>query len=99
MDLDGWPDLLVGANRYSSTPTASEGAGYLAYAPFSGTVSLEEGGAMFVGGTDASVTGRSVRGLEDLDADGFPDVGIGSPNAEVDGVGTGAVYLFRGGPR
>ncbi len=91
VDGDGVPDVAVG------TPTTDIGAtntGSLAV--LSGASGLRLGG---VDGLLASdLLGRSVSGYADVNGDGFPEVLVGAPSADVGGSSTGTVSVVSYGP-
>jgi hypothetical protein len=89
VDGDGAPDLLVGA-------PASDAAGV-----DTGSVSVVSGASGTVllrvdGGAADGLFGFAVAPVGDVDLDGVPDVAVGSPRADSQGVDSGRVVLFSG---
>ena len=96
---DGYPDLMIGAPNSTwgeSSPLGSVGEAWLLYG--GGSV-----GGDFdvhwkeVGEEEDLNFGQEVRGLGDLDLDGFADFAVGAWTASVESFRDGAVYLFYGG--
>ncbi|MEX2648635.1 MAG: hypothetical protein WD673_06440, partial [Alphaproteobacteria bacterium] len=96
---DGFGDLLIGAYGVGA---AGEGAAYLVFGhggAFTATVDLGglngDTGVRLDGGAGETV-GSSLAGAGDVNADGFDDVLIGSPFADLAGTDTGGAYLVLG---
>ena len=95
---DGSPDILVNAVR------ASDRSEVAVLIP-DGTAALNQSslfteftGAVFLGAQDPSVAvGTALASLGDIDGDGIPDFGVGSPGWTDTGV-RGAVGIFLGMP-
>ena len=85
LDLDGYPDLLVGS--------AAGGRLYVLAGPNFSSGLLEDRGARVEGGggLGASVAAFGLH-------HGSPLWGVAAPAADVDGAGSGALYLFVGRP-
>ncbi len=99
LDGDGLPDLLVGAPSCSVGSEYAAGAAYIVPGTTRGEHALAgPGGAKLVGESRGAWAGYSVAGPGDVDGDGQPDLLIGSPFLDVDGVGeqAGAAYLVYG---
>ena len=84
VNADGYLDILL--NGYSS-------AVYLVYGPISGSMSLADADAKFVGEANSNA-GESFATAGDVNADGFDDILVGAP---WDNYYVGAVYLVYGG--
>ena len=84
VDLDGVPDLLVGARGADAVYLVSgAGSQVLAEAPR-------------LVGEVASWAGVAVDGAGDTDGDGWPDLVVGARNDDLGGDDAGAAYLVRG---
>ncbi len=90
---DGFDDLLVGA-PHNDTGGEISGAAYLILGPVSGTVSLANADAKFVGEEEYDYAGISVSSAGDTDADGYTDLLVGAPEHSNDR--SGAAYLIHG---
>jgi hypothetical protein len=87
---DGLGDLLVGA-------PGGDGAAYLLYGPITGEVDLGRADAMLRSSSEADAAGQAVLGPGDVDGDGYDDLLIGAPEADIGGaMDAGAAYLVRG---
>ena len=99
---DNFDDMLIGAPGADPNGQSAAGSAYVVFgaANFSGAtdVSTLNGTSGFrLDGVDTDDrAGQSVAGDGDVNGDGFSDVIIGSPRAEVDGVAVGAAYVFLG---
>jgi hypothetical protein len=94
VDDDGHADFLVGA---PNTNGVGPGRAYLVKGPVSGTRSLSEADATFIGEVEGGQAGWAVAGGDDLDGDGVEDFVIGAPIAESpQASGRGVVYVVRG---
>lgn len=90
LNLDGVPDLAVGAPGWGGGPQghgAATGRVYL----FSGATGASLG--VLEGGGAGWFFGRSLASGADVNADGFPDVLVGAPGA---GLGRGRVLVYSG---
>ncbi len=94
VNADGITDVLVGDGDYNPGVSDQQGAAYLYYGPVVGAVDPED--AVFSATTARDQLGRAV-GLADLTGDGYDDVAIGAPGADVGGSEAGAVLLWTGG--
>ncbi|MBI4717255.1 MAG: FG-GAP repeat protein [Planctomycetes bacterium] len=89
VNLDGVPDVLVGAYGYSGYPAYASGKAYV----FSGATSeviFARTGTGYLEGF-----GESVAGCGDVDADGRPDILIGAKLRPNPGVYAGRAYVFH----
>ena len=84
VDLDGVPDLLVGAR----------GADAVYLVPGAGSQVLAEAPRLV--GEVAGWAGVAVDGAGDTDGDGWPDLVVGARNDDLGGDDAGAAYLVRG---
>ncbi len=92
-NLDGYGDLLVGAYNYGTGTFG--GAAYLVLGgDLSGTISLAEADARFLGENPGDNLGTAVGWAGDVDGDGADDMIFGAAGY---GDGAGAAFLFRGG--
>ncbi len=88
---DGYSDLIVGAPG-GSNGQAGEG---LAYVHYGSTTGLSAAPNITLEANVASAAfGTSVCSAGDINGDGYCDVIVGAPNSG----GTGAAYIFHGGP-
>ena len=91
---DGLDDLLIGAPRHDS-PITDSGAAYVIYAPVGGIIDLGLSGLKFVGINAGDTAGRTVGSVGDVDLDGYPDIFVGAPGVDYDGmVDAGATYVL-----
>lgn len=92
LDLDGYPDVVIGAsNKY--VPYASYyGGGFVMYGPMAGSYDYSTADATFEGTADGDAAGVAVAGAGDVDHDGMLDILVGASGA---GPG-GSVYLVLG---
>ncbi len=90
VNQDGIPDILVG--------TYNSGSAYLVYGGQNGTIDLSTfpsaQGFVIEGVVLSDRAGYAVRGIEDINEDGIPDLLIGAPHADAD---AGAAYVVYGG--
>ena len=106
---DGYDDLLIGA-FYADDGGSESGAAYLVHGPVTGTDSLSNAEATFIGEESGDTAGHSVAGGGDLDGDGLDDLVIGAIGWDVYGVAyvvsgnasgtvdlSGATATLRGG--
>jgi hypothetical protein len=92
-DGDGWADILVGA-YIEDSGGINAGAAYLVRGPFSGTRTLSEADAGFIGEAEGDLAGWSVAGAGDTDGDGLGDLMIGAPSSDRGADNGGVVYLI-----
>jgi FG-GAP repeat protein len=91
VDLDGFDDVLVGANYASGTGGNRHGKAYV----YSGA----DGRQLFQwqGEAPADYFGTSVAAAGDVNADGYPDLLIGAPSADPNGLSyAGSAYVYSG---
>ncbi len=89
---DGKMDIVVGA--YGQDGAADQGSAYVILAPFAGKKSLSLAHAILNGPQAGDWFGRSVS-AGDVNHDGKPDILVGAPRSNVNGVKSGAVYAFN----
>ena len=101
---DGFDDLLIGAPQ--AFPNGQDtGAAYLIFGGASvgstGTVALGAlngtTGFRLTGVAAGDYAGRAVSGAGDVNGDGFDDLLIGAPQADLNGASSGVAYLVFGG--
>jgi hypothetical protein len=91
VNFDGKADILVGADLADIDGVSNCGAAYLLLGgTLSGTLSLADAQARFLGGSAESYVGAGVAGAGDVNGDGADDLLIGAD-------GIGAAYLLLGG--
>jgi hypothetical protein len=88
---DGTGDLAVGAPGHDGGGSEA-GAAYLLLGPVTGTRALSDADAVIHGTGDDAGLGGALSGAADMDADGRPDVLVGSP-----GSAAGSALLISGG--
>ncbi|MCB9760004.1 MAG: FG-GAP repeat protein [Alphaproteobacteria bacterium] len=93
LDGDGQDDVVIGAWEHDD----GQGAAYLVYGPATGTRSLIDADAVWVGSDPGVRFGWSVAGVGDLNNDGFPDVAVGSPEADGTASNAGMLTVLFGG--
>lgn len=100
---DGFGDVIVGAPGADPGGELDAGSSYVYFGKASGfaattTVSALDGSDGFrLDGVNADDrSGYEVGGEGDINDDGFGDIIIGSPRAEVDGISIGAAYVYLG---
>ena len=93
---DGRPDILVSAPLYNGPGGADAGRVYLFFGTGNGPALAPS--QTFDGIDGGDQFGFSIAGVGDIDADGYDDVLIGSPNHLSSHVEEGAVSLYRGSP-
>jgi hypothetical protein len=94
-NADGFDDFLVGVSS-SSFRGDTRGSVYLFLGPLSGTISASAADAKLVGADTDEFAGWALSDAGDVDADGFADIVIGAPWADVAGDPQGVAYLLRG---
>ncbi|MCP4804593.1 MAG: hypothetical protein GY913_07250 [Proteobacteria bacterium] len=95
LDGDGADDLVAGA--YGNDDGGEyAGAAVWLYGATSVSSTTHEGLPSVLGDTSNDYLGRTVRGLGDIDGDGFDDIGVGAANADHAATNGGTVYLFLG---
>lgn len=82
MDGDGRDDLAISA-PYRDDPVTNAGAVYLIYGPLSSAGDLASAEASVGGKTPGGLMGQAVSMGGDSDGDGFADLAIGAPYANV----------------
>ncbi|MCK6527916.1 FG-GAP-like repeat-containing protein [Myxococcota bacterium] len=75
LDGDGYDDLVLGAPR---SGTGWEGAAFVFHGPVDGVHSAADADAVIGSGTMYHEAGYAVSGGEDVDADGIPDILVGT---------------------
>jgi PKD repeat protein len=96
-DLDGVPDLAIGANR-DDDGGANRGAIYLCCLNRDGTVKswrkLSHASGLPFGLRDGDEFGRGVARLEDMDGDGVPELAVGAIGDDDGNWSNGAVWIL-----
>ena len=87
---DGTPDLLVGSPGHTSPVGHSDAGQLLVYSGSDGSLIRSVSPAWYEA-NDA--LGRAVKGVGDLNADGFDDFGGGAPSNDVGGDSAGALLI------
>jgi hypothetical protein len=95
VNLDGYDDLLVGADLHAAGG-AEAGAAFLVHGPVWGDLWLEEADAVLIGEDAGDHAGYAVSPGGDLNDDGHPDLLIGAPRHDGAGVDAGAAYVVYG---
>ncbi|MDP2313453.1 MAG: MopE-related protein [Pseudomonadota bacterium] len=91
LDADGVGELVVGATADNASGSAS-GSVYLFYGPLSGTLTLADAGAIYLGESAGDDVGQGLV-IGDFDGDGTGDLAIGAPGEGTGGSVAGAVYV------
>lgn len=107
LDRDGYVDVLVGAYAWDRDGDAQERTGR-AYLFWGGPAPATKPAVVFTGESSGAYFGLDVKGVGDVNGDGYPDVAVGGYRTAVRatcGGGTavltavGRVYVYFGGPR
>lgn len=98
VDGDGQDDLLVGSNGVGE---GADPTGYLLvwYGPLAaGTLAVGQADLVIAGVEPEGWFGYGEPRAGDLDGDGVPELVVGAPQADLQGLGSdsGAIYVFRG---
>ncbi len=89
---DGDGDLLVGGSYNQATA----GMASVVFGPLSGTIDLADADVHLEPEGTSDAAGATVVGPGDVNGDGFDDLVVGAPYADVGGQNVGAVYLVFG---
>ncbi len=92
VDLDGYPDILVGAPEVSN----ARGRTYLILGPVSGDMDLGSADTIIESSTSNDRSGIAVDGGLDANGDGYADILIGGYGVDDGAGGAGATFLFEG---
>jgi hypothetical protein len=92
---DGYPDVVVGARRYSDQHTW-EGALFIFYGSADGLSSTPN--QVFYGGQPNAQLGQSAITAGDINGDGYADVIAGAPYYPTPNGATGALFVYLGSP-
>ena len=94
LDGDGYDDILIG-EPYNNSAGMYRGAAYV----FSGGADMDAVPDLVLLGADSyDYLGHSVAGAGDLNGDDRPDIVIGAPGSDVNGVYSGEARVYFGGP-
>ena len=97
LDLDGYPDVVIGA---PANPSSGFPAGYALLInggpSLPAVIAAEDADAVFMGGTAGDQFGFSVANVLDMNGDGFNDVAVGAPGNDQSANNAGAVFVFPG---
>lgn len=92
---DGFGDLIVGAPN-EGEEDQRRGAVYVVYGPAPDTLNLQAADARLSGDSPGDQLGLSVAMAGDVNNDGFDDLIVGAPGADLTENEAGAAYLFYG---
>ena len=92
---DGVDDLLLGASG-EDTEATDAGAAYVLYGPVSGSFDLSLADVKITGWGAFDGAGHSVSWCGDPNGDGYDDVFLGGPLADIGGLDAGAAYILNG---
>ena len=96
VDNDGDDDALIGSAAGINS-TNLGGVAYLVGGGVTGLIDLDtQRTAVMVGAVDYSLFGAAVAGAGDVNGDGFADVLVGAPDADINDTNDGTVSLFLG---
>ena len=95
LDGDGFTDFAIGARR-SALGGPGSGSTYIVYGPVTGTVSLEDADATWIGEVGSLASSAFVHMTPDITGDGAKDLLIGAYLADYGGSDAGAVYVVEG---
>lgn len=91
MNNDGYDDIVVGALGYST----NTGKAYIYF----GGNSMDNNSDIVMFGIDNSeYFGNSVSGIGDINNDSFSDLICGAPVNNVNGINSGATYIYLSSP-
>ncbi|RME25608.1 MAG: hypothetical protein D6798_08565 [Deltaproteobacteria bacterium] len=94
-DGDGVDDVAMGA-AYNDEAGTDAGAAYVVFGPVSGRVELADADVKFLGEAAGDLAGQNVRGMGDVDGDGYADLAILARLEDTAGTHAGALYLVHG---
>lgn len=89
-------ELLGAANTNLGATDA--GSASLVMGPVSGTIDLDEADRVLLGCAEGVFAGTTVAGAGDVNGDGYSDVLVGAPGANLGEAGAGAVFVLFGQP-
>jgi len=99
---DGFDDLIIGAT-YAVSNENNSGSSYVVFGKasgFSATMELSSldgsNGFRLDGVSAGDLTGRSVSNAGDVNGDGFDDLIVGAPRADLNGEESGSSYIIFG---
>ncbi len=96
IDGDGQDDILISSPSTPVDGYAGIGAAWLITRPASGQVDLAYADARIYGLAEGERFGHSAVGLGDTDGDGYGELLIGAPDADLGARNGGAAYVFSG---
>jgi len=99
LDADGTAEVVLGAPG-NDAGSSNAGAVYLfAGGAWSGGTAADDADATWTGPTSGSAgIGGAFAASGDVDGDGYPDLAVAAPNADVGAADAGAVWIVAGGP-